>query len=119
MKKSLISLLLVALLMVNAAALAEVTYPVEEPVTITWWHALRAPSYESSHADNICWQAIAENVGVNIEWIHPASGTAGEQLNLLLVSGDLPHIIQIDGYLESSGGAAALVEDGVAVDLTD
>ncbi|MGN0801592.1 MAG: hypothetical protein ACI4MF_03240 [Candidatus Faecivicinus sp.] len=119
MKKLLTALLLAALLLVNVAAFAEVTYPVEETATIKWWHPLRAPSYQSSHDDNICWQAIAENVGVEIEWIHPASGTETEQLNLLLVGGDLPHIIQIDGYLESAGGAAALVDDGVAVDLTD
>lgn len=119
MKKLLVMLLVAAMVLPCAAALADVTYPVAESVTIEWWHALRAPSYQSSHDDNICWTAIEENVGVDIQWIHPASGTESEQLNLLLVSGDLPDIIQIDGYLESSGGAAALVDDGVAVELTE
>lgn len=119
MKKLLTALLAAALLLSCVGALAEVTYPVAEPVTITWWHPLRAASYQSHHDDNIVFQEIEKNVGVDIEWIHPSSGTVGEQLNLLLVGGDLPHIIQIDGYLESSGGAAALVDDGVAVDLTD
>ena len=119
MKKLLTALLAVVLMLSCVGALAEVTYPVAESKEITWWHALRAASYESSHEENICWTEIEKNVGVDIKWIHPSSGTASAQLNLLLVSGDLPHSIQIDGYLESSGGAAALVDDGVAVDLTD
>ena len=119
MKKFLTLLILSAMVLSCFAAVAEVTYPVKEPATITWWHCLRAPSYQSSHNDNICWQQIAKDVGVEIEWIHPASGTETEQLNLLLMGDKLPHIIQIDGYLESAGGAAALVDDGVAVDLTD
>lgn len=100
-------------------ATGEVTYPLAESTTISWWHPLRAASYQSSHNDNIVWQKIAENVGVTIDWIHPATGTETEQLNMLLVSGDLPDIIQIDGYLSSSGGSSAGVEDGSFVDLTD
>lgn len=103
----------------KAVATGEISYPLEESVTISWWHPLRAPSYQSSHDDNIVWQQIAENVGVEIDWIHPASGTETEQLNMLLVSGDLPDIIQVDGRLDSSGGSAGGVDDGVFVDLTD
>lgn len=119
MKKLLTALLIAAMMLSCVGALAEVTYPVAESKTITWWHALRAASYESSHDDNICWQEIEKNVGVDIEWIHPTSGSTTEQFNLLLVGGNLPHILQIDGYYETAGGAAALVDDGVAVDLTD
>ncbi len=119
MKKLLTALIVVAMLLASVTALAEITYPIEEPVTVSWWHALRAPSYQTTHDENICWCAIEENTGIDIQWIHPSSGTVSEQLNLLLVSGDLPDIIQIDGYLETSGGAAAMVDDGVAVDLTD
>lgn len=119
MKKFLSLLILLAMVLSCCGAMAEITYPVEQSAKITWWHPLRAPSYQSSHNDNICWQQIAKDVGVEIEWIHPAAGTETEQLNLLLMSDKLPDIIQIDGYLESAGGAAALVDDGVAVDLTD
>ncbi len=97
----------------------EITYPLAESVNLTWWHPLRAPSYQSSHDDNSVWKKIAENVGVTIEWIHPASGTETEQLNMLLVSGNLPDIIQIDGLIQNSGGSSAGVDDGSFVDLTD
>lgn len=104
----------------DTSGLAEITYPVtEENASVTWWHGLRAPSYQTSYDDNIVFQAIEKNTGIDIEWINPASGTETEQLNMLLVSGELPDIIQIDGYLESSGGAAAGVDDGNFVDLTD
>lgn len=122
MKKFLTVLLMAALLLSCVAtigATAEVTYPVAEPVTISWWHALRAPSYQSTHDENICWNEIAKNVGVTIKWVHPSSATVTEQLNLLLAGDDIPDIIQIDNYLETAGGAAALVDDGVGVDLTD
>lgn len=100
-------------------ATGEITYPLAETKTISWWHPLRAAEYESSHDNNIVWQKIAENVGVEIEWLHPATGTETEQLNMLLVSGDLPDIIQIDGYLQNTGGSSGGVNDGSFVDLTD
>ncbi len=115
-------LALVMALSVCAAASAEITYPLTENFgdkTLSWWHSLRAASYESSHDDNICWQAIEKNTGIDVKWIHPATGTEAEKLSLLFVSGDLPDIIQIDGYLETAGGSAAGVDDGNFVELTD
>lgn len=101
------------------ASMGEISYPLAESTTISWWHPLRAASYQSTFADNTVWNKIAENVGVTIDWIHPASGTETEQLNMLLVSGSLPDIIQIDGILNNSGGSSSGVDEGVFVDLTD
>lgn len=99
---------------------ASAVYPIKgDNLTLTYWHGLRAPDYQSSYNDNIVWQEIEKNTGVNIEWIHPATGTEGEQLNLILASGDLPDILQIDGHYESAGGSAAGVDEGVFLDLTE
>ncbi len=119
--KRILSLILALAMILSLAAVAsaDVTYPVEGNPTVTWWHPLRAPSYQSTHDDNIVWKQIEENTGIDIQWIHPASGTESEQLNLMIVSGDLPDIIQIDGYLETAGGSVAYVDDGVFLDLTD
>ena len=130
MKRTLISLLLAMALVLSLCpmALADgaeeagITYPLCEnfgDIKLTWWHPLRAASYQSTHDDNICWQAIEQNTGVDVEWIHPASGSESEQLTLLIVSGSLPDIIQIDGYLQTQGGSSAYVDDGLFVDLTD
>lgn len=124
MKRNLISMILSLAIMFTlcAPALAEgtVAYPVEgENLSVTWWSPLRAPSYQSSNDDNIVWQQIEKNTGIDIQWIHPASGTESEQLNLLIVSGSLPDIIQIDDLYETSGGSAAGVDDGIFLDLTD
>lgn len=97
-----------------------VTYLLEgDNLTLTYWHSLRAPDYQASHDDNIVWQAIEENTGVDIKWVHPATGTESEQLNLLVAGGDLPDILQIDGHYDTAGGSAAGVDEGIFFDLTE
>ena len=97
-----------------------ITYPLEgDNLTLTYWHSLRAPDYQSSYDDNIVWQAIEKNTGVDIKWIHPATGTESEQLNLLIAGENLPDILQIDGNYDAAGGSAAGVDEGVFLDLTE
>ena len=122
MKKILCTLLVLSLMasLAGLALAAEVAYPLAgEMKTVSWWHPLRAASYQSTHSDNIVWQQYAKDIGVNIEWIHPATGSETEQLTLLIASNKLPDVVQIDGLYETAGGSAAGVDDGIFVDLTD
>jgi putative aldouronate transport system substrate-binding protein len=97
-----------------------VTYPLEgDNLKLTYWIALRQAAYEDHLDKNICWQAIQENTGVDIEFIHPAPEQVTEQLTMLIVGGDLPDLIQIDTRYDAMGGAAGGVSEGIFYDLTD
>lgn len=97
-----------------------VTYPVEsngEKLTI--WCPMQPPAakYITSYNDQEVFQEISKRTGIEVEFIHPALGQEREQLGLLIASGELPDIIQIRGFYP--GGAAAGVDDGVFLDMTD
>ena len=97
-----------------------VTYPVEsngEKLTI--WCPMQPPAakYITSYNDQEVFQEISKRTGIEVEFIHPALGQEQEQLGLLIASGELPDIIQIRGFYP--GGAAAGVDDGVFLDMTD
>ena len=60
---------------------------------------------------------LAENTGVDMEWIYPAAGAdAGETYNLLLTDNELPNII---AHGVSVADAQLLAEEGMIYDLTE
>ena len=63
-------------------------------------------------------KVIEEDTGVKLTFMHPVAGNASEQLNLMLVSGDLPDIIFYNwsGY---PGGPMKVIEDGSCIALND
>ena len=81
--KRILSLVLTLLLLCVYAApiLAE-----DERVTITWFQSLdsKAAASMQSMAESPTWQVICDKVGVNIEWIQPASAQLSEQFNLMI-----------------------------------
>ncbi len=99
---------------------AQMEYPVENGGTLSIWCSLRPVSaqYYQSLAEDITVQCLEEETGIDVEFVHPATGQEAENFNLMVVSGTLPDII-VDGDTYYSGGAAAAVEDGVFADLTD
>lgn len=99
---------------------AQMEYPVENGGTLSIWCNLRPVSaqYYQSLAEDITVQCLEEETGIDVEFVHPATGQEAENFNLMVVSGTLPDII-VDGDTYYSGGAAAAVEDGVFADLTD
>lgn len=96
-------------------------YPIktEEPITLTYWTPLNGSVSRiiSSYNENIALQKYMEEVGVRIEFIHPAVGQEQEQFNLMMASGELPDIIAAPGFYK--GGVFQGLEDGVYMDLTD
>lgn len=113
------ALLLAALLtLAIAPALAENVYPLQGDITLQVWCTLssRASSYITNLGENPAVQAAEKATGIKLEIIHPASGQEKENLNLLVGGNKVPDIIVGDYY---AGGAAAAVEDGVYLDLTD
>lgn len=109
--------LLLALLVVPAAQ-AESVYPLKDGGKLTIWCGLPgiAANYISNFSENIAYQVMQEAVGVQFEFIHPASGQATESFNLLVASGTVPDIMVQSSYV---GGEAGGVLDGIYADLTD
>lgn len=95
-------------------------YPLENAGKVSMWTPFNATSakYYQSLAEDISVKQYVEDTGIEIEFVHPASGQEKENFNLLVVSDTLPDII-VNGDSYYAGGAAAAVEDGVFADLTD
>ena len=91
---------------------------VEDPVELTYWAELHASATASisSLGEIEYLQEMAENANVEIEYFHPAAGTAKEQFNLKVAGNNWEDIVE---YTWSSypGGATQAIEDGVIVDL--
>lgn len=61
-------------------------------------------------------QAAAEKLGVELEFIHPTTGSEADQFNLMIGSGKYPDIIVWE-FSSAAMGLAELVEQGVLLDM--
>ena len=94
-------------------------YPVENGGTVSMYVGFPSISakYYQSWDEDITVKQIEEDTGIDIEFVHFASGQSKENFNLLVVSDSLPDII-VYGNDYYAGGASAAVADGVFLDLT-
>lgn len=78
----------------------EISYPMDTTEELTVWCPL--PPSISTDVTTLNETAFAKNLeaktGIKVKWQHPSSGSATEQLQLMLASGELPDII-ITGWL--------------------
>ncbi len=72
------------------------SYPIETDVELTYWLALdeTLASVVSNFSETRLAQAMREQTGVNVKYIHPPIGQEDEMFNLMLASNDLPDIIE-------------------------
>lgn len=63
------------------------------------------------------YKKMLEDLGLDVDFIHPVNGQVAEQLNLKIASGDLPDIIQYQFAESYPGGAAKALEDKVIIPL--
>ena len=97
------------------------TFPVSGNRTVTWWEALPgniAPNFVTM-GDTPFAEALQEQSGVTIEFMHPPAGQAVEALTLMIVAGDLPDIIFQNWLTVFVGGPGRAIEDGVIMPLND
>jgi len=62
---------------------------------LTYWAPLDSGSSQSitNYGEMLMYQEIAKATGVNVEFIHPATGSTGQEaFNTMLASSDLPDI---------------------------
>lgn len=96
-----------------------ITYPMQTDVELSIWCAnqlMPQSEYESWEASPFH-TGLEKNTGVKVEWKYPTKGAnVTEAYNLLLLDEKLPNMI-----FHSIGSAvgAELIEDGIAVDLTE
>ncbi|MDR3193482.1 MAG: extracellular solute-binding protein [Treponema sp.] len=104
-----------------APAKMEVSYPITASgeKKLSFWIPIApvATKHISSYNENIAYQEISKNTGVEVDFIHPVTGQEREQLGVLIASGDLPDIIEIRGLY--TGGSSAGVADGLFLDMTE
>lgn len=91
----------------------------EELVTLTYWVPLNgsASKYITSYNENTAYQEAMKELGIQIEFIHPAIGQEQEEFNLLFLGDELPDIIAYADHY--TGGEFQGLIDGVFMDLTD
>lgn len=61
-------------------------------------------------------QAAAEKLGVELEFIHPTTGGEADQFNLMIGSGKYPDIIVWD-FSTAAMGLSELIDSGVLIDM--
>ena len=95
--------------------MTENTMPITtEDITLKIWTKNASQGYATDYNNYEVVKQIEEKTGIDLEFIHPV-GSAMEQLNIMLASGDLPDIIM---YYFDNGGNREYVEDGIYLDLT-
>ena len=81
-----------------------------EKVTLTWWVPMypHVQKTSSNFANNDMYKELMARTGVNIEFIHPKNG---ETFEVLLMSNELPDIIEYSFFNYKGGPQAALDEN--------
>lgn len=73
--------------------LTENTLPIsEEGITLSVWMDNKSQGYVKNYGDMLVFQKLAEETGVTLDFQHP-TGTAAEQLNIILASNNYPDVI--------------------------
>ncbi|TXK81455.1 extracellular solute-binding protein [Paenibacillus sp. N3.4] len=95
-------------------------YPIQGGIKLKYWTHL--PANTSAIAKNIGETEFAKELkkrtGIEVEYIHPASGKEDEQLNLMIASGDLPDIIEYD-WTKYPGGPEKAISDKIIAKLNN
>lgn len=97
------------------------TYPLDTDAKLTWWVTLNVnvSSTSKSMNDTRFAEALIEQTGVDIEFIHPAQGQEGEQFNLLIASGKMADIVEYKWTTAYTGGMDAAIKNNLVYKLND
>lgn len=97
----------------------DITYPLTDAAKISVWTNNQPPvaSVYADWTESPYHQGLAENTGVEVDWIYPVSGAnVNEAYNLMLTDEELPNVIF---NFTSLSDQALLAQDGMIYDLTD
>ena len=85
----------------------------------TYWVGLdsNVAHTHTSFSELMMYQEMTKRTGVEIEFIHPASGSTGtEAFQILMSSGDYPDMIEYN-WATYTGGPDQAISDGVIISL--
>ena len=106
----------------NPPAINEGQYPIaEKDVKLTYWMPINAGAAQfiANYDENPSYQKAQADTGVDIEFIHPASGNDKEAFGLLTnVPEKMPDMIQMTQSAWYNGGLEAMYNDGLIIDIT-
>ena len=91
----------------------------EEEISFTYWIP-NNQSFEdfSTYDDNMFYQWMEEQTGVDLVFEHPATGSERESFQTMVLSGSYPEFVQsIKGYYD--GGVDKAIDDGVLLRLNE
>jgi putative aldouronate transport system substrate-binding protein len=105
----------------SATATPVGSYPVSTNVTLTYW--VQFNGNVSANYTNLgetpYAKALQEKTGIKVTFLHPPSGGAGEQLNLMIADGtNMPDIIEWN-WITFPGGPEKAIADGTILKLND
>lgn len=87
----------------------------------TYWATMSVTAAQTltSYSELLMYQEMEKRTGVEVEFIHPATGSTGaEAFQILLASGDYPDMIEYS-WSVYSGGPEQAIKDGVIISLND
>ena len=87
---------------------------------VTYWVGLSGNESQitSSRSETPFGKALMEKTGVEIEYLHPAQGQAGEKFNIMIATGKLPDIIEYSWVKSYPGGPDKALADGIIQELS-
>ena len=121
--KKFLALVLALCMMASVLVIPAVAETADKPYAgtkLTWWVELNSnlSGVVTNLAETKWYEAVHEATGIEIEFIHPASGAADTEFAALIAGGDYPDIIE-KNWTTYTGGATAAVEDGVIITLDE
>ena len=88
-----------------------------EKVTLTIWSPLEQWAPDSTYDKNVIYQRAAEELNLELEFIHPPVGQETDQFNLMIVEKDLPDIIFCGNWYP--GGVQEGISHGIYRNVND
>lgn len=105
-----------------AAPESETVFPItEEPLTLDYWVPMNPNALVvlDSYADMTAYQELARLSNITFNFIHPPSEGVDQALNLMIVSGNLPDILETTWSSTGTLPPAKALADGIIVPLND
>ena len=96
------------------------SYPIDTDEKLTYWMSLpsNAVSVVTNMGETPWGKKFQENVGVEIEFIHPAAGQGSQAFGLMIASDTMTDIIEYS-WVTEPGGPAKAIADETIIPLND
>jgi len=97
----------------------ELYFPLATPIEVSiWWPFFGMGTNMVDYNDNLVFQELTKRLNVTFKFDNPSIQTAGENFNLMIMSGDYPDCIHMFSVFYNQGIDRAIA-DGVIVALND